>query len=64
MDLKVSRVEERPTQPQRSQQALDVLLDILAELRVLNGAFDDFARTHLNARFPHGKPMDRWGRRG
>lgn len=25
--------------------------------------FDEFAAVYLNAKFPHGKPTDQWGRR-
>jgi hypothetical protein len=24
---------------------------------------DEFRKVYLNAKFPHGKPIDRWGRR-
>ena len=32
----------------------------IAELKKL---FDEFARVFLDARFPYGRPTDRWGRR-
>ena len=41
----------------------DTLREILQALRELNAKFDEFASAHLNARFPYGKPTDRWGRR-
>ena len=25
--------------------------------------FDEFARVYLDAKFPHGRALDRWGRR-
>ena len=43
---------------------------VLAEVRALRGElvavrklFDEFCTAYLNARFPHGRPTDRWGRR-
>ena len=33
------------------------------ELRALRRLFDQFAGVFFNAKFPFGKPMDRWGRR-
>lgn len=43
---------------------------VLRELRALRQEqaafrrrFDEFAGAFLNARFPYGKPTDRWGRR-
>jgi hypothetical protein len=37
---------------------------IARSLERLEQRFDEFARAFLNARFPHGRPVDRWGRRG
>ena len=39
------------------------LQKISAELHALGRMLDDFAGAYLNARFPFGKPTDRWGRR-
>ena len=38
------------------------LAAILAALQRLERRFDEFAKVYLDARFPHGKPTDRWGR--
>jgi hypothetical protein len=34
-----------------------------AELHALRQLFDHFAGTFLNAKFPHGRPVDRWAHR-
>ena len=51
-------------------ELIAVLRTILFELRAIRGEqralailFDKFAAAYLNARFPHGKPTDQWGRR-
>lgn len=36
--------------------------DVLAEIKALRRDFNEFARAYLNARFPYGKPTDRWSR--
>ena len=38
-------------------------LAILSRLERIERLLDDFAGTFLNARFPYGKPQDRWPRR-
>jgi hypothetical protein len=35
---------------------------ILQSLRRLEDRLDEFFKTFLDAKFPHGKPTDRWGR--
>ena len=40
----------------------EALAAILASLQRLEDRFDEFARTYLAAKFPYGKPVDRWGR--
>jgi hypothetical protein len=47
----------------REQQALDELRALRAELAEFRRMFNDFAGAYLNARFPYGKPADRWPRR-
>ena len=44
-------------------EVLHVLREILDEQRALRRLVDDFAKAHLNARFPYGVPTDRWARR-
>ena len=39
------------------------LLRIEASLKRIEKLFDEFAGVLLNARFPYGKPTDRWARR-
>jgi hypothetical protein len=39
------------------------LRDVCDAIERLDAKFDEFARVFLNAKFPHGKPTDRWGRR-
>jgi hypothetical protein len=47
----------------RSETEQDLLRAILRKLVDIDDRFDEFARVILNAKFPHGKPDDRWGRR-
>jgi hypothetical protein len=58
------------TPERRATTALDELRAIRAELAAhraettaLRKLFDHFAGTFLNAKFPYGKPEDRWSRR-
>jgi hypothetical protein len=37
---------------------------VAAAVERLEAAFEEFARTYLNSRFPYGKASDRWARRG
>lgn len=41
----------------------DLQREMLREIRALRRLFDEFAGVLLNARFPYGKPSDRWSRR-
>ena len=52
---------ERP--PDKDDITLEELRRIRKELSTLRQLFDHFAGTFLNAKFPYGKPVDRWGRR-
>jgi hypothetical protein len=45
------------------EQMLRELAANRAEVAALKKLFDEFARTFLNARFPFGRPNDRWSRR-
>ena len=36
---------------------------VLRELRALREMFNEFASALLNAKFPYGKPTDRWRKR-
>jgi hypothetical protein len=56
-----------PRAPVRNPSAHDELLTevrgIREECRALKRLFYEFARVYLAAKFPYGKPTDRWGRR-
>ena len=45
--------------PPAEPPAIEILRDILRELRLQRQQFDEFARAFLNAKFPHGEPTDR-----
>jgi len=51
---------ERPPDPDVTAEQL---LRIAASLERLERRFDEFAATYLDAKFPYGRPVDRWGRR-
>lgn len=51
-----------PTNQSTKQDALALLKTIAERLEQLDERLDDFCRAHLNARFPYGKPTDRWRR--
>ena len=60
---------DRPSN-QRPDPLLSELRALRAELRAsreeqgaLRRMFDEFAEVFLNAKFPYGKPTDRWARR-
>jgi hypothetical protein len=44
-------------------EILDTLRAILVEQRRFNNLVDEFAGVFLNAKFPYGRPTDRWWRR-
>ena len=50
-------------QPDSKMQAIEELRLIRLELAALRKLVDTFAGILLNAKFPYGKPTDRWGRR-
>ena len=54
-------IYERP--PAADEKTLEEMRAIRAELKALRRLLEEFAGTYLNARFPHGKPTDRWWRR-
>ena len=39
------------------------LQDVCDAINRLDAKFDEFARVFLNAKFPYGKPTDRWAGR-
>jgi hypothetical protein len=61
MDATRSYNERPPTQ--RPDPILEELRAIRAEQQQLRRIFDHFADVFLNAKFPFGKPTDRWARR-
>lgn len=48
---------------ERRDHVVDELRAIRRDLAGLRKILDDFAGAYLNARFPYGKPSDRWARR-
>lgn len=56
-----SATRERP--PMHSDAVLAELRAIRREQADLRALFDQFAGAFLNAKFPFGKPTDRWARR-
>jgi hypothetical protein len=50
-------------QTEPSATPTELLARILERLERLDDRLEDFARVHLNARFPYGRPTDRWARR-
>jgi hypothetical protein len=59
---------DRPSNSRPPESDHDVLLGeiraLRQELRATRRLFDEFAKVYLNARFPYGKPTDRWRPRG
>jgi hypothetical protein len=53
----------RENEREQQQTALEEIRAVRAELAALRRLFDHFAGTFLNAKFPYGKPTDRWARR-
>jgi hypothetical protein len=51
-------------QPTRDDLVLRELRALRQEQAALRRLFDEFAGAFLNARFPYGRPVDRWARRG
>lgn len=51
----------RPAAPP-DKAALEELQAIRHELAALRRLIDAFAAVYLNARFPHGRPLDQWRR--
>jgi hypothetical protein len=49
--------------PQADDKTVEELRLIRAELAALRRMFFDFGRTYLAAKFPFGKPTDRWAPR-
>ena len=39
------------------------IADLLREVAAMRRQLDEFFGVYLNARFPYGKPSDRWARR-
>jgi hypothetical protein len=53
-----------PHHPERDDKALDEEMRLMrAEVAALRRLFDEFAGVYLNAKFPYGRPTDRWWRR-
>jgi hypothetical protein len=46
--------------PQIDDKQLEEMRAIRAELAALRKLFYDFGRTYLAARFPYGRPTDKW----
>jgi hypothetical protein len=54
---------QRQVQGESQDDMVTELRQMRAELRSLKEMFSEFAGTFLNAKFPYGKPTDRWARR-
>lgn len=64
MRATMSRLPDKPLSPQGQPSATThELLAIRQEVAELRRLFDAFAGAFLNAKFPYGKPTDRWPRR-
>jgi hypothetical protein len=59
-DRATLRALEQPPKPSTDHE---LMAEIRDSIERLNDRFDEFARVFLNAKFPHGKPVDRWARR-
>jgi hypothetical protein len=53
---------DRPAQTQPDQQPA-TLREVCDAIERLDEKLDEFFRVLLNAKFPYGKPTDRWARR-
>lgn len=64
--MKTLRPTNRPGQPlsPNTELVLEGLHAIRLELVALRTLVSDIAGAYLNARFPCGKPTDRWPRHG
>lgn len=51
-------------QADAKREAIEELRAIRLELNALRRLFDRFAGVYLNAKFPHGRPTDKWRPRG
>jgi hypothetical protein len=56
----MNRITQNPTDTRRD----DELARIAAALERLERRLDDFFGAYLDAKFPFGRPVDRWRRRG
>jgi hypothetical protein len=59
-----SLTRPRPTDNPRGETMLTELHALRRDVAGLTQRLDEFARVYLEARFPYGKPVDRWRRRG
>ena len=50
------KLDPRPSDPEQLERLITAVEQLVQR-------FDEFARAYLNARFPYGKPTDRWRRR-
>jgi hypothetical protein len=57
------QIVDQQSRPKTDSAVLNELQALRSELSALRRIFDEFAGTLLNARFPYGKPTDRWARR-
>ena len=57
------RIPNPPTPPDPNELT-EALQRVVIALARLERRLDEFADVYLNARFPYGKPTDRWRRRG
>lgn len=63
MEMGTTTKIPQPTATPSARDVLDELRATRRELAALRRLFDEFAGVYINARFPYGKPTDRWARR-
>jgi hypothetical protein len=62
IERSLSQPHHVPPDAPYDKAALDELKAIRRELAALRRLFDEFSGAFLNAKFPFGKPADRWRR--
>jgi hypothetical protein len=63
MNVTVRQGRTHSQQPSTDDPVLRELRALRQEHTALRRLFDEFAGAYLNARFPYGRPTDRWPRR-
>jgi len=58
----MDRIHQDHRSPRQRDETNEELRALRREIIALRKTFDEFAGTFLNAKFPYGKPSDRWRR--